>query len=62
MQSNLSLYDECFIAAKQNKIRNNVKRKKEIKQKINDLLEEVEALTADIENDRYSIRRKIGRV
>ena len=62
MQSKLSFYDECFIAAKQNKIRNNARKRKEIKQKINDLLEEVEALTADIENDRYSIRRKIGRV
>lgn len=62
MKSNLSIYDECFIASKQNKIRNNARKIKEIKQKINDLLEELDTITADIENDRYSIRKKIGRV
>ena len=62
MSNKLSFYNECFIACKQNRIRNNVRKRKEIKQRINELLEEVETLTADIENDRYSIRRIKGRV
>ena len=52
---------ECFIAEKQNAIREKAQKKKELQKQINALLGEIEVLDADIESYRYSIRRKLGR-
>lgn len=52
---------ECFIAEKQNAIREKAQKKKELQKQINALLGEIEFLDADIESYRYSIRRKLGR-
>lgn len=61
MKQQLTCGDECFIAKKQNHIRENILKKRELQEQINALSGEIEFLDADIESYRYSIRRKLGR-
>lgn len=58
----LTYGDECFIAKKHNNIRKNSIKLNEIEKRINDLIDEKNFITDEIEADRYSIRKKIGRV
>lgn len=61
MKRPLTYGDQCFIAEKQNRIREYVHKKEEIKKQINALLGEIEFLEIDIDSYRYSIRKKLGR-
>ena len=61
MKRNLTYGEELFITKKQNLIRENVLKKKEIQKQINTLLGEIKFLDYDIDSDRYSIRKLKGR-
>lgn len=61
MKAELTYGDICFIAKKQNHIREKALKKKEIHEQIEQLLEEIWSLEADIECYRYSIRKRLGR-
>ena len=61
MKGNLTHEEELFIDEKQNLIRENMLKKKEIQKQIDVLLEEIEFLDYDIDSDRYSIRKLKGR-
>ena len=61
MKRNLTYGEELFIAKKQNLIRENMLKKKEIQKQINALLGEIKFLDYDIDSDRYSIRKLKGR-
>lgn len=57
----LTYSDICFIIRKQNYIREQVRKQKEIIVMLEQLLEEIEFLEDEIESCRYSIRKKLGR-
>ena len=61
MKESLTYGEESFIPKKQNLIRENMLKKKEIQRQIDVLLEEIEFLDQEIEADRYSIRKLKGR-
>ena len=61
MKGNLAYGEELFIAKKQNLIRENMLKKKEIQKQINALLGEIKFLDYDIDSYRYSIRKLKGR-
>ena len=61
MKRNLTYGEELFIAKKQNLIRENMLKKKEIQKQINALLGEIKFLDYDIDSYRYSIRKLKGR-
>lgn len=61
MKGNLTYGEELFIVKKQNLIRENMLKKKEIQKQINTLLGEIKFLDYDIDSDRYSIRKLKGR-
>ena len=61
MKGSLTYGEELFIAKKQNLIRENMLKKKEIQKQINTLLGEIKFLDYDIDSYRYSIRKLKGR-
>lgn len=61
MNVELTYGDKCFIAEKQNHIREKVLKKRELQEQIEQLVGEMRFLEADIECYRYSIRKKLGR-